>query len=46
MTPENPVKLLNVVTCARPVLFANDNFEYPYSVGGTAFIVKFQAGAS
>lgn len=36
------MKLLDIVTCARPVLFANNNPEFPYSVGGTAFIVKFQ----
>jgi len=37
------MKLLDIVTCARPVLFANNNPEFPYSVGGTAFIVKFQS---
>ena len=36
------MKLLDIVTCAGPVLFANENAEFPYSVGGTAFIVKFQ----
>lgn len=36
------MKLLDIVACARPVLFANDNPEFPYSVGGTAFVVKFQ----
>jgi hypothetical protein len=36
------MKLLSILNCARPVLFANDSPEYPYSVGGTAFIVKFQ----
>lgn len=36
------MKLLDIVTCARPVLFANDNPEYPFSVGGTTFIVKFR----
>jgi len=36
------MKLLDIVKCARPVLFANDNREYPYSVRGTAFVVKFQ----
>ena len=36
------MKLMGIVTCARPVLFANESPEYPYSVGGTAFIVKFQ----
>jgi hypothetical protein len=35
------VKLLEIVTCARPVLFANNSPEFPYSIGGTAFIVKF-----
>ncbi|MGB6307655.1 MAG: hypothetical protein WBF89_07655 [Steroidobacteraceae bacterium] len=35
------MKLLEIVTCARPVLFANDSPEFPFSVGGTAFIVKF-----
>jgi hypothetical protein len=36
------MKLLEIVTCARPVLFANDSAEFPFSVGGTAFIVKFR----
>ena len=36
------MRLLDIVTCARPVLFANANPEFPFSVGGTAFIVKFQ----
>ena len=36
------MKLLDIVTCARPVLFANGNPAFPYSVGGTAFVVKFQ----
>jgi len=36
------MRLLDIVTCARPVLFANDNPEFPFSVGGTAFIVNFQ----
>jgi hypothetical protein len=36
------MKLLEIVTCARPVLFANNSSEFPYSVGGTAFIVKFR----
>lgn len=36
------MKLLAILNCARPVLFANDSGEYPYSLGGTAFIVKFQ----
>ena len=36
------MRLLDIVTCARPVLFANDSPEFPFSVGGTAFIVKFQ----
>jgi hypothetical protein len=35
------MKLLEIVTPARPVLFANDSPEFPVSVGGTAFIVKF-----
>jgi hypothetical protein len=36
------MRLLDIVTCARPVLFANGNPEFPFSLGGTAFIVKFQ----
>jgi hypothetical protein len=36
------MKLLDIAMCARPVLFANNSAEVPYSVGGTAFIVKFQ----
>jgi hypothetical protein len=37
------VKLLDIAKCARPVLFQNDSREYPYSLGGTAFIVKFRS---
>jgi hypothetical protein len=35
------VKLLAITHCARPVLFANADREYPYSISGTAFVVKF-----
>jgi hypothetical protein len=37
------MKLLGITHCARPVLFANNNREYPYSIGGTAFVVKFES---
>jgi hypothetical protein len=36
------MKLLDIAKCARPVLFENDSREFPYSIGGTAFIVKFK----
>jgi len=36
------MKLVGITHCARPVLFANDNHEYPYSIGGTAFVIKFE----
>ena len=36
------VKVLDLLLCSRPVLFYNDIWEYPYSVGGTAFVVFFQ----
>jgi len=39
------MKLLDITKCARPVLFENDDREFPYSVGGTAFIVKFSGRA-
>jgi hypothetical protein len=36
------MKLLAILGCARPVLFANADPEYPLSVGGSAFVVKFR----
>lgn len=36
------MKLLRITQCARPVLFENASRDYPYSLGGTAFIVKFK----
>jgi hypothetical protein len=39
------MKLLDIPKRARPVLFENDDREFPYSVGGTAFIVKFSGRA-
>ena len=36
------MKLLDIAKCARPVLFENASRDYPYSLGGTAFIVKFK----
>ena len=36
------MKLLDIAQCARPVLFENACRDYPYSLGGTAFIVKFK----
>lgn len=39
--PQPPVPLLTILKCARPVLFANADPDYPYSVRGTAFIVAY-----
>jgi hypothetical protein len=39
--PQRKMKLLDITKCARPVLFQNDSQEFPYSVGGTAFLVMF-----
>jgi hypothetical protein len=36
------LKLLAILKCARPVLFANADPQYPLSVGGSAFVVKFR----
>jgi hypothetical protein len=36
------MKLLAILNCARPVLFANTDPQYPYSIGGSAFVVKFR----
>lgn len=33
---------LDLLNCARPILFENDDEEFKYSLGGTAFIVKFR----
>ena len=33
--------LLSILRCARPILLYNDCYEYPYSISGTAFIVRF-----
>jgi hypothetical protein len=35
-------KLLDILQCARPVLFANDDRDYSFSISGTAFIVRFR----
>jgi hypothetical protein len=39
--PAEIMKLLSITQCARPVLFENASRDYPYSLGGTAFIVRF-----
>jgi hypothetical protein len=36
------MNLLDILKCARPVLFANEDPDYPYSISGTAFIVNFR----
>jgi hypothetical protein len=36
------MKLLDIAKCARPVLFENASRDYPYSLGGTGFVVKFK----
>jgi len=36
------MKLVELFKCSRPVLFENDYEGYEYSVGGTAFVVKFK----
>lgn len=36
------MKLLSILNCARPVLFANADPRYPYSIGGSSFAVKFR----
>jgi hypothetical protein len=36
------MRLLSITQCARPVLFENASREFPYSIGGTAFIVQFK----
>jgi hypothetical protein len=40
--PAKTMKQLDIAHCARPVLFENASREYPYSIGGTAFVVKFK----
>jgi hypothetical protein len=40
--PAATMKLLSITQCARPVLFENASRDYPYSLGGTAFVVKFK----
>jgi hypothetical protein len=37
-----PKRLLSILHCSRPVLFQNAVATYPFSIGGTAFIVKFR----
>ena len=34
-------ELDKICQCARPVIFATDIAEYPFSIGGTAFLVGF-----
>jgi hypothetical protein len=36
------MKPLDLLNCARPVLFENDDEVYKYSSGGTAFTVRFR----
>lgn len=42
MDAESPKPLLSILKCARPVLFQNADQEWPLSIGGTAFVVKFR----
>jgi hypothetical protein len=37
-----PKKLLSILHCSRPVLFQNADPQFPFSIGGTAFIVRFR----
>src|SRR5882762_2736803 len=37
-----PKKLLSILHCSRPVLFQNADPQFPLSVDGTAFIVRFR----
>jgi hypothetical protein len=37
-----PKKLLSILHCSRPVLFQNADPGFPFSIGGTAFIVRFR----
>lgn len=36
------VGLMSIFNCARPLLFENKDATYPYSIIGTAFIVRFR----
>jgi hypothetical protein len=42
MVSDPPQRLLSILKCARPVLFQNADQEWPLSVGGTAFLVRFR----
>src|SRR5271167_2223461 len=35
------IPLLQILQCARPVLFYNESKAFPYSVSGTAFFVSY-----
>lgn len=37
-----PVPLNSIFRCARPVLFATGDMDYPISIRGTGFIVRFR----
>jgi hypothetical protein len=39
---EQPQKLMTIFACARPVLFANDDPNFPASVTGTSFVLMFR----
>lgn len=39
---EQPQRLMTIFACARPVLFVNDDPDFPISVTGTAFVLLFR----
>lgn len=43
MESEPPVPLTSIFDCARPILFANNSYDYPISFSGTGFLVSFRS---
>jgi hypothetical protein len=39
---ESAVSVLDIAKCARPVLFQNEDADWPLSNGGTGFVVNFR----
>ncbi len=39
---QQPVAVLDIVNCVRPVYFLNEDREWPLSASGTAFVVRYQ----
>ncbi len=37
-----PLRLSNLLECSRPLLFENDDEDFPYSCGGTCFLVSYE----